>query len=325
MRRCLLAWAVRGSRARSAGADQRRRRRCRDRRGLSGAPADRRRERAPRVASAIVRMTESAAQIRALDTLARHYLSDRKAWMSWRACSRARVARRPAGHCRRLHPLRLSNRSPSRNWRACCASIGCKSPGGEDLIDILIRRLQAACSRVSPWQRCSASTPRGQPLAGPLSREPRMSIAPQSRLATIRRPISTLAIAGRRCRGDAEPSSSPVRLLSLAAVLCASRRRPSPPNAPSARSPSIRPTKRRRFGASAGGQIPVRRAGRAGTSRLAGFGLPAARSLRRSDHLRSFQRQQNSSPSNWTRMNTCRSRRWSAPPAAIPARACSRS
>ena len=77
--------------------------------------------------------------------------------------------------------------------------------------------------------------------------------------------------------------------------------------------------------APARGPVPVRRAGGARPSRLAGLGLPAGRALRPARHLRPFRRQHRVLFGSGGRAaNSCRSRRWSAPPAATPVPDCSR-
>ncbi len=61
------------------------------------------------IASGITRMTEAGAQVRALDTLARHRLSDRESLEELaRLFPAAQIRGRSAGHRVGLHPLRLS-------------------------------------------------------------------------------------------------------------------------------------------------------------------------------------------------------------------------
>ncbi len=95
------------------------------------------------IAVAIARMTESAAQVRALDTLAHYYLSDREsltelAKLFPRAAS-VNVQRAIAGVFIRSDyraVAQLDLVQVLRRYRI-------KSPDGEDMIDVLIRRLQA--------------------------------------------------------------------------------------------------------------------------------------------------------------------------------------
>ena len=94
------------------------------------------------VASGITRMTGSGAQVRALDTLARHRLSDRQ--------SPGRTGT-PLPRCRSVDVQRaiaaVFIRSdyqllPRPEMVSVLSQSRLKSPGGADIIDILIRRLQ---------------------------------------------------------------------------------------------------------------------------------------------------------------------------------------
>lgn len=95
------------------------------------------------VAGRIARMTESDAQIRALDTLAHYYVSDRESLDELtRLFPRARsvsVQRAIAGVFIRSDYRALPRLELARMLR----QHRLKSPDGEDLIDVLIRRLQA--------------------------------------------------------------------------------------------------------------------------------------------------------------------------------------
>ncbi len=95
------------------------------------------------VAGRIVRMNESDAQIRALDTLAHYYLADRESLEELtRLFPRARsvdVQRAIAGVFIRSDYRALPRQELARMLR----EHRLKSPDGEDLIDVLIRRLQA--------------------------------------------------------------------------------------------------------------------------------------------------------------------------------------
>jgi hypothetical protein len=88
-------------------------------------------------------MTESDAQIRALDTLAHYYVSDRESLDELtRLFLRARsvnVQRAIAGVFIRSDYRALPRQDLVRMLR----QHRLKSPDGEDLIDVLIRRLQA--------------------------------------------------------------------------------------------------------------------------------------------------------------------------------------
>jgi len=95
------------------------------------------------VAARIARMTESDGQVRALDTLAHYYVSDRESLDELtRLFPRARsvsVQRAIAGVFIRSDYRALSRLELARMLR----QHRLKSPDGEDLIDVLIRRLQA--------------------------------------------------------------------------------------------------------------------------------------------------------------------------------------
>jgi hypothetical protein len=95
------------------------------------------------VAARIVRMNESDAQVRALDTLAHYYLADRESLEQLtRLFPRARsvdVQRAIAGVFIRSDYRALPRQELVRMLR----EHRLKSPDGEDLIDVLIRRLQA--------------------------------------------------------------------------------------------------------------------------------------------------------------------------------------
>ena len=95
------------------------------------------------VATRIVRMTESDAQVRALDTLAHYYLADRESLDELTLLfPRARsvdLQRAIAGVFIRSDYRVLSRQALARMLR----EHRLKSPDGEDLIDVLIRRLQA--------------------------------------------------------------------------------------------------------------------------------------------------------------------------------------
>ncbi|MEP6996580.1 MAG: hypothetical protein ABI900_02975 [Betaproteobacteria bacterium] len=95
------------------------------------------------VAARIARMAESASQVRALDTLARYYVSDRESLdQLTHLFPRARsvnVQRAIAGVFIRSDYRALSRQDLVRMLR----QHRIKSPDGEDLIDVLIRRLQA--------------------------------------------------------------------------------------------------------------------------------------------------------------------------------------
>ena len=95
------------------------------------------------MATRIARMTESDAQVRALDTLAHYYLSDRESLDQLaRLFPRAKsvnVQRAIAGVFIRSDYRALPRLELARMLR----QHRIKSPNGEDLIDVLIRRLQA--------------------------------------------------------------------------------------------------------------------------------------------------------------------------------------
>jgi hypothetical protein len=85
-------------------------------------------------------MADSAAQVRALDTLAHHRLSDRTTLEALArlypvAKSVSSSGRSPAFSSARL-PADRDARTPART-----AGHRLKSPDGQDLIDVLIRRL----------------------------------------------------------------------------------------------------------------------------------------------------------------------------------------
>jgi len=95
------------------------------------------------IAVAIARMTESAAQVRALDTLAHYYLSDRESLAElaklFPRAATVSVQRAIAGVFIRSDyraVAQLDLVQVLRRFRI-------KSPDGEDMIDVLIRRLQA--------------------------------------------------------------------------------------------------------------------------------------------------------------------------------------
>jgi hypothetical protein len=94
------------------------------------------------VASGIARMTESGAQVRALDTLARHRLSDRQSLDEvvrlFRVSRSVDVQRAIAAVLIRSDYRLL----PRPEMVSMLSQSRLKSPGGTDIIDILIRRLQ---------------------------------------------------------------------------------------------------------------------------------------------------------------------------------------
>jgi hypothetical protein len=96
------------------------------------------------VAAAIARMPSSDAQVRALDTLAQHRLSDRASLDEvaklFRLAKSVSVQRAIAGILIRGDYRSIANADLVRALRESRL----KSPDGEDMIDILIRRVQAA-------------------------------------------------------------------------------------------------------------------------------------------------------------------------------------
>jgi hypothetical protein len=95
------------------------------------------------VAARIARMTDSDAQVRALDTLAHYYLADRESLDQltrlFPVATSVNVQRAIAGVF-----IRSDYRSlPRQDLVRMLRQYRIKSPGGEDLIDVLIRRLQA--------------------------------------------------------------------------------------------------------------------------------------------------------------------------------------
>lgn len=96
------------------------------------------------VAAGIARMTDARAQIRALDTLGRHHISDREIFDE---LARSFAQAKSVGVQRAIAEVFIRSDTKSiagpqlvnllRQYRI-------RSPGGEDLIDILIRRLQAS-------------------------------------------------------------------------------------------------------------------------------------------------------------------------------------
>ena len=96
------------------------------------------------VAMGIARMTEIGAQVRALDTLARHYLSDRESLAElarlFPLTKSVSVQRAIAGIFIRSDYRAIAKPELVRVLR----QHRLKSPDGEDVIDVLIRRLQAA-------------------------------------------------------------------------------------------------------------------------------------------------------------------------------------
>jgi hypothetical protein len=95
------------------------------------------------VAARIARMTESDAQVRALDTLAHYYLADRESLDQltrlFPVATSVNVQRAIAGVFIRSDYRALPRLDLVRMLR----QYRLKSPDGEDLIDVLIRRLQA--------------------------------------------------------------------------------------------------------------------------------------------------------------------------------------
>jgi hypothetical protein len=95
------------------------------------------------VAARIARMTESDAQVRALDTLAHYYLADRESLDQltrlFPVATSVNVQRAIAGVFIRSDYRALPRQDLVRMLR----QYRIKSPDGEDLIDVLIRRLQA--------------------------------------------------------------------------------------------------------------------------------------------------------------------------------------
>ncbi|HEX4522273.1 MAG TPA: hypothetical protein VH704_02025 [Casimicrobiaceae bacterium] len=95
------------------------------------------------VAARIARMTESDAQVRALDTLAHYYLADRESLDQltrlFPVATSVNVQRAIAGVF-----IRSDYRSlPRQDLVRMLREHRIKSPDGEDVIDVLIRRLQA--------------------------------------------------------------------------------------------------------------------------------------------------------------------------------------
>jgi hypothetical protein len=97
-----------------------------------------------RVTSGIAHMNASDAQVRALDTLAQHRLSDRASLEEvarlYRLAKSVDVQRAIAGILIRGDYRAIANAELVRALR----DFRLKSPGGEDMIDIVIRRVQAA-------------------------------------------------------------------------------------------------------------------------------------------------------------------------------------
>jgi hypothetical protein len=94
------------------------------------------------VASGIARMTESGAQVRALDTLARHRLSDRQ---SLDELARLFPVSRSVDVQRAIAAVLIRSdyrQLPRPEMVSMLSQSRLKSPGGADVIDILIRRLQ---------------------------------------------------------------------------------------------------------------------------------------------------------------------------------------
>ena len=94
------------------------------------------------VASGIARMTESGAQVRALDTLARHRLSDRR---SLDELARLFSVSRSVDVQRAIAAVFIRSDYqllPRPEMVSLLSQSRLKSPGGADIIDILLRRLQ---------------------------------------------------------------------------------------------------------------------------------------------------------------------------------------
>ena len=95
------------------------------------------------VASGITRMTRSGAQVRALDTLARHRLSDRQSLNElarlFPTAGSVDVQRAIAAVFIRADYQLL----PKPEFVRVLSQSRLKSPNGDDIIDILIRRLRA--------------------------------------------------------------------------------------------------------------------------------------------------------------------------------------
>ena len=97
------------------------------------------------VASGIARMTGSArAGSRARHPGAPSPERSPEPGRAGAPLSRLPVRRRAAGHRRGLHPRRLSDCCQDPKWSRVLSQYRLKSPDGDDIIDILIRRLRAS-------------------------------------------------------------------------------------------------------------------------------------------------------------------------------------
>jgi hypothetical protein len=96
------------------------------------------------IATGIVQMTDSAAQVRALDTLAHHRLSDRQTLESlarlYPVATSVGVQRAIAGILIRSDYSQIATPELVQALR----EYRLQSPGGQDVIDVLIRRLQVS-------------------------------------------------------------------------------------------------------------------------------------------------------------------------------------
>ncbi len=170
-------------RPRAAGADRRQRRRGSDRRGLPGPPADRRRRRASRRRE----RDHADAGIARAGPRARHAGAasaerSRDAWPSWRAFSPSPRRSTCSGPSPRSSSAPTISCCPKPEMVSMLSQYRLKSTGGNDAIDILIRRLQTpVVQRRARLRAADDSRTRRRPADSAATRDPRCGRLPARR------------------------------------------------------------------------------------------------------------------------------------------------
>ena len=274
------------------------------------------------IASGITRMTGSGAQVRALDTLARHRLSDRQS----------------LDELARLFPVAESV-DVQRAIAAVFIRSDYQSLPKPEMVRVLSRsRLKSqggdrhhrhphpppadavAAPRLMGRWPCRTCDGAGHDQSGPHV----IGLTPQGSATASCRNL------GRRCLGDTSASpildpDLPVSCSWSSFSLRDAAQRPTPPSARFALSPSIHPTKRRSF-ASGCRKTTISSSNWWNEAAPIGWRRPAGRAF--AVICSSSPAISTAGPSStridWTCANPCRSPRWSAPHAVTPVLACSR-
>ena len=265
------------------------------------------------VTAAIARMNGSEAQVRALDALAQHYLSDRESLdMLAQLYSRTPIMARPERDRGRTDPRRHQvDRQPGARC-ARCASTAASPRSGDNMVDALD---PVGCN-------CPEHAGRrpGELALRYICAANALSMCNTGRIAP--RPAASSCPAHAPVPVRLQQTGRPRRVRRRRVLVRCERRSKDGVH-------DHRQFARREGdfpAASAARRIPVRRAGRARPAGLAGLRLPAARfAATRSSFPAISTAAPSSIPIASTPASTCRSRRWSALRAATPVPACFRS